>query len=134
MQDPTESRIIARTWPLDKDMVLIYKIVPRKEWQEAEMRGAFIGSAVDIADGFIHFSTAEQLAETANKHFSGLDDLLLVCVDPAHLDEGALRFEISRGGALFPHLYGELPLMAVVGVEPFAPDEHGVFHFSEVLS
>ena len=76
----------------------------------------FRGSAVDHRDGFIHFSTAEQVAETARRHFAGEHDLVLVSVDPAALGE-RLRFEPSRGGALFPHLYGPLELAAVIRVE-----------------
>ncbi len=99
---------------------LVYKIVPAVLWREAEARGVFVGSPVDLQDGFIHFSTAGQLDETARKHFAGQRDLLLVTVDAAAL--GAphdLRWEPSRGGALFPHLYGPLPLTAVRAVEPF---------------
>jgi len=103
--------------------MVIYKICPASLWREALRVGAFHGSAHDLADGFIHFSTAEQLAETAQKHFAGQCDLLLLAVDAATLGE-ALRFEPSRGGALFPHLYGPLPLSAVVEVAPFAaPDK-----------
>lgn len=109
-------------------MALIYKIVSKDEWKKAEDSGVFSGAAVDIADGFIHFSTAEQVAETANKHFKGQTGLLLVAVD-----EEALRYEVSRGGAFFPHLYGDLSLEAVVGVSPFEADGKGTFHFSEVL-
>jgi len=95
---------------------LIYKIVPAPLWREAETRGGFAGSPVDVRDGFIHFSTAEQLAETARKHFAGQRNLLLITVDTAQLD---LRWEPSRGGQLFPHLYGPLPLSAVRLVEPY---------------
>lgn len=115
-------------------MALIYKIVSNDEWLKAEKTGIFAGAAVDLADGFIHFSTAEQVAETANKHFKGQDNLLLVAVDEDALDEEALRYEVSRGGAFFPHLYGNLFLAAVVGVSPFTADKEGIFHFSEVLS
>lgn len=115
-------------------MALIYKIVSKDEWRKAEETGIFTGAAVDLADGFIHFSTAEQVEETANKHFKGQNNLSLVAVDEDELDEEALRYEVSRGGAFFPHLYGNLPLAAVVGVSPFAADETGTFHFSEVLS
>jgi uncharacterized protein (DUF952 family) len=94
----------------------IYKIVPRRLW-EAAAGGPFGGAPVDLADGYIHFSTAAQLAETASKHFAGLDDLLLVAVDAAALGE-ALVYEPSRGGALFPHLYGPLPASAVTAVVP----------------
>jgi uncharacterized protein (DUF952 family) len=98
-------------------MATIYKIVTRSQWREAEEEGLFRGAPVDLADGFIHFSTAEQTAETAAKHFAGKDDLLLVAVDEAALGD-ALRYEVSRGGALFPHLYADLPLTAVLWTEP----------------
>ncbi|WP_411903898.1 DUF952 domain-containing protein [Methylorubrum thiocyanatum] len=96
-------------------MALVYKICPRDLWREAEALGRFTGAPVDRADGFIHFSTAEQVAETAARHFAGQDDLLLVAVAADALGP-ALRFEPSRGGALFPHLYGDLPLSAVRSV------------------
>ena len=98
-------------------MSLVYKICPAAPWREAERDGVFRGSEVDRRDGFIHFSTAAQVAETAAKHFAGVDGLLLVSVDADRLGE-RLKWEPSRGGALFPHLYGELPLTAVVRVEP----------------
>ena len=84
----------------------IYKICDRALWREAERTGVFTGAPVDHADGFIHFSTAAQVAETAARHFAGKADLLLVAVDAAALGP-ALRYEPSRGGALFPHLYGD---------------------------
>ena len=96
---------------------VIYKICPRPLWQAAESAGRFNGSPVDREDGFIHFSTAEQVRETAARHFSGEADLLLVSVSAAALGK-ELRFEPSRGGALFPHLYGSLPLSAVLDVVP----------------
>jgi len=97
-------------------MNTIYKICTAAEWREAERAGAYRGSAVDAKDGFIHFSTAEQAAETAAKHFAGQRDLVLVTVDGDALGDG-LKWEPSRGGALFPHLYGELPLKAVLRVD-----------------
>ncbi len=101
----------------------IYKICPASLWRDAEAAGVFDGAPVDLKDGFIHFSTAGQLAETAAKHFTGQTDLLLVEVDTGAL-EGRLRWEPARGGALFPHLYGPLPLSAVRKVSPFfAPDQ-----------
>ncbi|TAL81630.1 MAG: DUF952 domain-containing protein [Beijerinckiaceae bacterium] len=98
-------------------MPLIYKIVPADLWREAEAKGVFAGAAVDLADGFIHFSTAAQVRETAAKHFARQEDLLLVGVDPMKLG-GLLRYEVSRGGALFPHLYGPLTMGAVAWVKP----------------
>jgi uncharacterized protein (DUF952 family) len=93
----------------------IYKICPASAWREAERQGVYRGSADDSRDGFIHFSTASQVAETAKKHFFGQTGLFLIAVDAAALGE-ALRLEPSRNGELFPHLYGELDLGAVTGV------------------
>ena len=87
----------------------IYKIVSREEWRAALAEGQFRGSAVDLADGYIHFSTAETLAGTLEKHFAGEDGLWLLSCDPAPMGE-ALRWEPSRGGLLFPHLYRALRL------------------------
>ena len=95
---------------------LIFHMCRKDEWEEARSRGAYAGSSQDRADGlagaFIHFSTAEQLPESARKHRAGQPDIVLLAVDPALLG-GALKWEPSRGGALFPHLYGELPVSAV---------------------
>ena len=91
---------------------LIYKIAPALLWREAEAAGLFHGAPVDRADGFIHFSSAAQVRETAAKHFAGEPDLLLVAVDAERLGP-ALKWEVSRGGALFPHLYAPLRLDAV---------------------
>ena len=91
---------------------LVYKIVPQELWQQAVESGVFEGAAVDLADGFIHFSTAEQARETARRHFAGAEGLLLVAVSVEALGP-ALRFEPSRGGDLFPHLYDSLTMAAV---------------------
>ncbi|GJE45261.1 DUF952 domain-containing protein [Methylobacterium soli] len=109
-------------------MPLIYKICPRALWREAEEAGRFDGAPVDHADGFIHFSTAAQAAKTAARHFAGAQDLLLVSVEAEALG-GALRYEPSRGGDLFPHLYGPLPLSAVRAVAelPLGPDGRHLF-------
>ena len=96
---------------------IIYKIAPEALWREAEKNGRFTGAPIDIADGFIHFSTAAQVAETAARHYAGQAQLLLLGVNVAALGE-ALRWEPSRGGALFPHLYGSLPTSAVNLVLP----------------
>ncbi len=98
-------------------MTVIYKIVPAALWRDAESNGVFLGSERDSRDGFIHFSTAAQVAETAAKHFAGQSDLLLVHVDTAPLGD-RLKWEPSRGGDLFPHLYGPLNLAAVLKCEP----------------
>src|SRR3979411_2454219 len=93
----------------------IYKICPASAWREAERRGVFRGSADDLRDGFIHFSTAPQVAETAKKHFFGQSGLCVIAVNAAALGD-SLRWEPSRNDELFPHLYGELDLGAVIGV------------------
>lgn len=111
---------------------LIYKIAPLPLWREAEAAGLFRGSAVDLADGFIHFSTARQTRETAAKHFAGQDGLLLVAVDAGRLGP-ALKYEASRGGDLFPHLYGELPLSAVAWTEPLPLGPDGAHIFPDPL-
>lgn len=98
-------------------MHILYKICPAAFWREAERAGVFHGSEVDRRDSFIHFSTAAQVAETAAKHFAGQSDLLLISVDASMLGS-ALKWEPSRGGALFPHLYGPLMLKAVKRVDP----------------
>ena len=88
-------------------MSRIYKILPRADWTAAQAAGRYLGSPVDAADGFIHFSTATQAPETAAKHFAGQSDLVVLAVEADDLGE-ALRWEPSRGGQLFPHLYGPL--------------------------
>ena len=96
-------------------MRTIYKICPASAWREAERQGVYRGSADDARDGFIHFSTAAQVAETARKHYFGQTGLFLVAIDADALG-GALRWEPSRNDELFPHLYGELDLGAVVEI------------------
>jgi uncharacterized protein (DUF952 family) len=95
----------------------IYKICESALWREAERAGTLRGAPVDLRDGFIHFSTADQVRETAAKHFAEAADLMLVAVDAAAV-ENALKWEVSRGGDLFPHLYGALPLSAVMWARP----------------
>jgi uncharacterized protein (DUF952 family) len=114
-------------------MSLIYKIAPAALWREAEASGEFRGAPVDLADGYIHFSTAEQVHETAAKHFMGQDDLLLIAIDPLKLGE-ALRFEPSRGGALFPHLYASLPLAAVLWIKPLPRGGDGAHIFPDLAT
>lgn len=108
--------------------MIIYKICPEPLWREAERQGVFKGAAIDVNDGFIHFSTAAQVEETAAKHFAGQDNLLLIAVDADRLGE-RLKWEPSRGGALFPHLYGDLALSAVARVVPLplGPDGRHTF-------
>ena len=114
-------------------MTLIYKIVPRALWLDAEETGSFSGAPVDRADGFIHFSSVEQVEETARRHFAGQHDLLLVAVEADALG-AALRWEPSRGGGLFPHLYGELPTSAAVWAKPLPPGPGGAHDFYTLLS
>lgn len=90
----------------------VYKLADQAEWARARAAGAYAGSALDRADGYIHLSTTAQLAETARRHYAGRGGLVLVALDPTVLGE-ALRWEPSRGGDLFPHLYEPLPLSAV---------------------
>ena len=106
----------------------IYKLVPEALWREAEESGLFAGAPVDHRDGYIHLSTAGQVRETAARHFAGEAGLQLVAIDPRRLGP-ALRWEPSRGGALFPHLYGALAMEAVIAVAdlPIGPDGRHVF-------
>lgn len=112
-------------------MSLIYKICPSALWREAERAGCFTGAPVDLADGYIHFSTAEQVRETARRHFAGASDLVLAAIEAEALGE-ALRHEPSRGGALFPHLYGALPMSAVRWTRPLPLGADGVHQFPEL--
>lgn len=107
---------------------LIYHICREEEWAAAQTAGRYEGSSQDKADGFIHFSAREQVVESAAKHRAGQEGLLLLSVDPRALG-AALKWEPSRAGALFPHLYGPLPLEAVRRAEPLplGPDGRHVF-------
>jgi uncharacterized protein (DUF952 family) len=105
-------------------MTLVFKIAGEAEWRAAEAEGVFAGAEVDRADGYIHFSSAHQVAETAAKWFAGRADLILVAIDADALGD-ALRWEPSRGGALFPHLYGVLDISAVVWSRPMPLDHEG---------
>jgi uncharacterized protein (DUF952 family) len=112
-------------------LTIIYKISDVALWNEAKRLGVFTGAPVDVADGFIHFSTAAQAAETAARHFAGRGDLVLVAVNTDALG-ASLRYEPSRGGALFPHLYGMLPLAAVRWVKPLPLGPNGKHVFPEL--
>jgi uncharacterized protein (DUF952 family) len=110
---------------------LIYHICRRAEWQAAVRAGVYGGSSQDDADGFIHFSTAAQVVASAAKHRAGQDGLVLVEVDAAALG-AALKWEPSRGGALFPHLYGDLPLTAVAATRDLPLGQDGRHAFPDL--
>lgn len=112
---------------------IIYKIVPAGLWREAEAAGVFGGAPIDLADGYIHFSTGAQVRRTAELYFRGQDDLLLVAVEGGRLG-AALKYEPSRGGDLFPHLYGTLPLDAVLWKKPLPMREGGHHDFPEGIA
>jgi uncharacterized protein (DUF952 family) len=103
---------------------LIYKICSIELWGEAQEAGVFSGAPIDVQDGYIHFSTSGQLAETAAKHFANQHDLVLLTI-AAHSLGDDLKWEPSRGGALFPHLYTPLKLSDVVQVDPLPLDDDG---------
>ncbi|MFN3400256.1 MAG: DUF952 domain-containing protein [Ferrovibrio sp.] len=113
-------------------MTVIYRIISERDWQAAQAAGAFTGTAHDLRDGFIHFSTARQAAETAAKHYAGKTDLLLLYVRDSDL-ESPLKWEKSRNDDLFPHLYGPLPVSAVHRVEKLPLDSAGRHVFPEDL-
>ncbi|MBB6252569.1 DUF952 domain-containing protein [Nitrospirillum iridis] len=103
---------------------LIFHMCRADEWLAALASGGYPGSSQDLADGFIHFSTAAQIVESAAKHRAGQTGLLILTVDPAPLGE-ALKYEPSRGGQLFPHLYGVLPVTAVLRADPLPLGDDG---------
>ena len=103
-------------------MSLIYKICNVDLWEKAKAEGQFIGAEIDLRDGFIHFSTAEQLSETLLLHFQGVENLLLLTIEGSGLD---VKWEPARTGELFPHLYDILPLSAVLAINPLLLDDDG---------
>lgn len=104
--------------------LLAYKVLTGPQMAQLEADGMFKGAPVDLADGYIHLSTEAQLTETVEKHFAGQDDLHVAAVDLAALG-AAVKWEPSRGGQLFPHIYADLPLNAVVAYSPLERDEDG---------
>ena len=133
MSDPDHDRaVLERT----NDEPPVYKIVDADAWSEAERDGAFRGAGIDLADGFIHFSTADQARETAARHFRAREGLVLVAVDGARLRAAAgeaFRYEPSRGGDLFPHLYAPLPLNCVLWARPLPLGADGAHRFPDTL-
>lgn len=114
-------------------MNTIYKIVSEILWRAAQDRGLFAGAPIDIEDGYIHFSDAGSVRETAARHFSRQDGLLLMAIAADRLGE-ALKWEPSRGGRLFPHLYAPLPLEAVLWVKPLPLNAAGGHDFPADLA
>ncbi len=112
--------------------MLIYKIFRADEWATLQRDGETAGAPVDLADGFVHFSTAAQASETASKHFAGIDGLVLLACDADALGED-LKWEVSRGGAEFPHLYRKLRLQDVLWCDPL-PLIDGVHQFPTRMS
>ena len=106
-------------------MTRVYKILPRAEWLKAKAAGSFAGFGIDHRDGYIHLSTAVQAAETARLHFRGQGDLVVLEIETEPL-AAMIKWEPSRGGALFPHLYGELPTARVGAVHEAPLDADGV--------
>jgi uncharacterized protein (DUF952 family) len=111
---------------------LIFKIVGAAEWELAIADGVFRGAEIDLSDGYIHFSSAAQVAETAAQHFAGRDDLILVAIDATRLGD-SLKWEPSRGGDLFPHFYGELDLEFVNDARPLLIGDDGVHQFDGMV-
>lgn len=109
-------------------MATIYKICPAAIWRAAESEGIFRGSGIDLADGYIHFSTDAQVGETAARHFTGETDLVLVAVDSERIEPG-LKWEAARSGDLFPHLYEALDLSAVLWAKPLPLGPDGRHQF-----
>ena len=110
---------------------MIYKILPATMWSEAVALGSFRGSPLDLQDGFIHFSTADQVRETAARHFAGVSGLVIVAVDADVLGT-ALEWEPSRGGALFPHLYAPLAVALASWVKPLPVGPDGAHQFPDL--
>lgn len=106
----------------------VYKIMPHADWLASQSKGLLAWAEIDRQDGFIHLSAADQVVETANKHFEGRDGLWLLTIDAAALPSASLRWEPSRNGWLFPHVYGEIAVSAVVSAEPM-PWRDGAFEF-----
>ena len=113
-------------------MAYIYKIEDKSIWQKAMDAGQYKGAPIDLADGFIHFSTAEQTRETAAKHFTRREGLILAVIDQQQLGTD-LKWEVSRGEQLFPHLYGTLDMSSVVATHDMSLDADGLHIFPEEI-
>lgn len=111
----------------------IYKVIDRQQWETAKEAGVFKGAAIDLQDGYIHFSTAAQVVETVRKHFAGQDDLLLLSVETDPISD-QLKWEVSRNEQLFPHLYATLDTAHVTQVESLPLGDDGLHQFPERFS
>ncbi|MCW3841326.1 DUF952 domain-containing protein [Micromonospora yasonensis] len=111
---------------------MIYKILTNSEWAGAQAAGEFTGTELDRQDGYVHLSAADQVVETARRVYAGVTGLTVLAVDPDRLGD-ALRCEVSRGGALFPHLYAALPIGAVVAAYPLPADRPAADAVAELL-
>lgn len=111
----------------------IYKITTHEQWEVACAKGVFEGAPIDLQDGYIHFSTSSQMEETANKHFTGQGNLKLVQVPTSSLGD-ALKWEVSRGGELFPHLYATLETNKASAVHELRANQDGIYTFPEGLA
>lgn len=112
---------------------MIYKILRPSEWAEMQQNERFTGSVHDKRDGFIHMSTAAQLQGTLDKHYTEGEMIILAAVNLAEVQE-TVKWEVSRGGAEFPHIYGDLPLSAVKEYWPLSPDPKGRYAPMEILN
>jgi len=110
---------------------MIYHVCEKTEWDAALAGGRYAGSSQDQADGFIHFSGPDQVEASVAKHRAGQDGLVLIACDEAKMAPG-LKWEVSRGGALFPHHYGDLPLASVVSVHALPPGPDGTHLFPQI--
>jgi len=110
----------------------IYKVCSIEHWQSSKTKGEFTGVSIDLSDGFIHFSSGEQLAETLRLHFKGQENQVLLTIDPELIGTD-VTWEASRGGALFPHLYADLPLKAITAEHNLVRDGDGEFILPEGL-
>lgn len=107
----------------------LYKVASSEDWQQVLSDGTFRGFGIDLEDGFIHLSTGDQIKETVRRYFAGRADLMLIVIDGGGLGQ-TLRWEPSRGGDLFPHVYGTIPMSAVQQAEPLPLGENGEHCFS----
>ena len=114
-------------------MAWLYKIMDRSQWEQADVEQRVPWTAMDVEDGFIHLSSATQVVDTAHRHYGDAVHLVLLAIDADRLPEGTLRWEASHDDDAFPHVYGDIPLDAVVDVHPLVDDQARQFSFPERL-